>query len=748
MENLDQTYKRLIQENSKVDEALKGNQHKIDKNKNGKVDAHDFKLLRNKKVDEMIKDEPSAGRDIGSQTGTGKDREAKPVKARDLARSLLNKHLNKTYDAYNPDKDKLKKQHFGMAEEVESIDELSKGTLGSYVKKASRDATITRKIGADFENRADRARSPGMKDSNTELSSKYKQKSWKRRDGLEKAVDRLTKEAVDEAFINGREYASHGLMHPDHANTPLHKVTGKTIDFYAHGTGDKVQGKVVYHDQDRVHIRDTKGKKHEFKISKDLPKQTNEEVEQLDEKIYADDYHSTSETSQFGGHRPHVVSKDTGKTMFLGQHAYKTPKHAIEHAQAYLSGYAKTGMHGGDRASQAYSTANKHHLHMNEEVELDEVLKPSMGAGAYIDDFVKSKNPKFAGKSADKRKQMALAAYYAAKKGVKEEAELEESMYSSDVERAFPNGKASGVKTHAPVAPVPPKKKEQMKPRVGHPTNMKEAKDEHEYGYEGDMAMNQLATLTRCADMIKDCLKPDTDLPEWVQSKITLATDYIQTAADYLHSEMNESTQNATPTVKTNKYSWGTMKTIHHGSSFSIPLHPEHHEHIAKMKDQQVHSIKTEDGKHYHVKREGDTVHFAGANGGNKTSVPHKSLAEETQVDEAWVLRQKKKDKKTVKEESVKTFKDFLADINEVKMSDLPVRRIKGHSYGNQPEDNDDEDDEDNKPAMKKPESTEKRGRGRPAGAKSGAKQIGSAPKQKSGVDYSGYKLHLPNSNR
>jgi hypothetical protein len=27
-------------------EALKGSQHKLDKNKNGKVDAHDFKLLR------------------------------------------------------------------------------------------------------------------------------------------------------------------------------------------------------------------------------------------------------------------------------------------------------------------------------------------------------------------------------------------------------------------------------------------------------------------------------------------------------------------------------------------------------------------------------------------------------------------------------------------------------------------------------------------------------------------------------
>jgi hypothetical protein len=59
-------------EDEKVYEALKGNQHKIDANKNGKVDAHDFKLLRKKKV----------------------------------------------------------------AEEAEELDELSKATLGSYVVKS------------------------------------------------------------------------------------------------------------------------------------------------------------------------------------------------------------------------------------------------------------------------------------------------------------------------------------------------------------------------------------------------------------------------------------------------------------------------------------------------------------------------------------------------------------------------------------------------------------------------------------
>lgn len=58
--------------------------------------------------------------------------------------------------------------------------------------------------------------------------------------------------------------------------------------------------------------------------------------------------------------------------------------------------------------------------YIKEEVEqVDEVLKPSMGASKYIRDFVDSKNPKFAGKSKKERIDQALAAYYSAKKGEK-----------------------------------------------------------------------------------------------------------------------------------------------------------------------------------------------------------------------------------------------------------------------------------------------------------------------------------------
>ena len=85
-----------------------------------------------------------------------------------------------------------------MKEEVEQIDELDKSTLGSYVKKASTNARINSMISKDFDHKAMTARKPSTRDAYYGLSSKYKQKSWKRSDNVAKAVDRLTKEEVEE----------------------------------------------------------------------------------------------------------------------------------------------------------------------------------------------------------------------------------------------------------------------------------------------------------------------------------------------------------------------------------------------------------------------------------------------------------------------------------------------------------------------------------------------------------------------
>lgn len=60
---------------------------------------------------------------------------------------------------------------------------------------------------------------------------------------------------------------------------------------------------------------------------------------------------------------------------------------------------------------------------------------------------------------------------------------------------------------------------------------------------EGSMVMSQLdqieMAITKLRSIVKD---PQMQLPAWVQSKITMATDYIDTAADYMSSK-NEQAQ-------------------------------------------------------------------------------------------------------------------------------------------------------------------------------------------------------------
>jgi hypothetical protein len=61
-----------------------------------------------------------------------------------------------------------------------------------------------------------------------------------------------------------------------------------------------------------------------------------------------------------------------------------------------------------------------------EEASLDEKLNPSMGASKYVQDFVKSKDPRFEGKTKKERIKMALGAYYGAKNEAVEVDQIDE----------------------------------------------------------------------------------------------------------------------------------------------------------------------------------------------------------------------------------------------------------------------------------------------------------------------------------
>jgi hypothetical protein len=221
-------------------EALKGNQHKIDKNKNNKIDAEDFKLLRKEEnVDEGLKDVAKKAfkaltggsdedqlKNLQKKMGvpqTGKKPEPQKEEVVDESKGMpLHK---RRANALNSDADKLAKRDkpndFGtnrmlpqgrdllkirlkadsgkhtrpnLPEETEQIEELSKSTLGSYVKGAARDAGASHKLGADFKNQADKSKSPSSKAASSRLSDKFYNMAQKRHTGIGKAVERLTKE--------------------------------------------------------------------------------------------------------------------------------------------------------------------------------------------------------------------------------------------------------------------------------------------------------------------------------------------------------------------------------------------------------------------------------------------------------------------------------------------------------------------------------------------------------------------------
>ena len=260
-------------------------------------------------------------------------------------------------------------------------------------------------------------------------------------------------------------------------------------------------------------------------------------------------------------------------------------------------------------------------FNIRRETDLMEKLRASGPTGKWISDFVHSDNPKFAGKSKKERIRMALGASYGAKN---------------------------------------------------------EAKDSREYDYEGDMAKSQLRAIIANAQQVHDMLDDNTNMAEWVQSKITLAADYISTVADYMMAEVKEefeldeaiklgakvmihapgkSYHGKTGRVGEIRHGAfkGAAKTYtvdHDGGSIQLDkkniklqseevqidelaLKPEHRAAIRRLRPSGEHSktmLTHDSGKQIHVTREGDKVHLVtheiGAGTGKKTTMNYSHFDE------------------------------------------------------------------------------------------------------------------------
>jgi hypothetical protein len=55
--------------------------------------------------------------------------------------------------------------------------------------------------------------------------------------------------------------------------------------------------------------------------------------------------------------------------------------------------------------------------------------------------------------------------------------------------------------------------------------------------FESDMAISQLKSIVKNAYMIHQMIQGREDLPSWIQSKLTKASDYMTSVNDYLDGE-------------------------------------------------------------------------------------------------------------------------------------------------------------------------------------------------------------------
>lgn len=178
----------------KKNEELKGNQHKIDHNKDGKISAADFKGLRSK---------AKKGQETEVQTSE--------AKLDELSKKTLGSYIKKaSYDAASNaakfgagETDKkggssFVKSHNRLRgitkatdkltkEEVEQIDELKKSTLASYVKKAS--GNMAGKTAVQVAK---------VSSSNGKADPDLKRGLVNRMKGIGRAADKLAKEEVEQ----------------------------------------------------------------------------------------------------------------------------------------------------------------------------------------------------------------------------------------------------------------------------------------------------------------------------------------------------------------------------------------------------------------------------------------------------------------------------------------------------------------------------------------------------------------------
>jgi hypothetical protein len=193
---------------------------------------------------------------------------------------------------------------------------------------------------------------------------------------------------------------------------------------------------------------------------------------------------------------------------------------------------------------------------------VSEKLKPSMGAGEYVKDFAKSKAPQFKGADKEDRRKMAVAAFLSAKgkKKLKEENETTANEQTPDrllfnigailtkIEQKMDFGIDQDKVVSKGLQTVESELYDILHTleRQRNITSGGIYTEDLDVGHQDDepeMLKNELARAAKMAAMLYKKVDAygdtgmEVDFPQWWQSKIIKAKDYLQGAFDYLDGE-------------------------------------------------------------------------------------------------------------------------------------------------------------------------------------------------------------------
>jgi hypothetical protein len=253
-------------------EELKGDQHKIDKNKNNKIDAHDFKILRGEKtMQKEASATPHYTDDSGNQYHYGasgyvsvknksgidqgqrhlnemsavhkknyekvhgmawnqkneqveldegifdafkkgfKEGQTKTLAAKAKEHGLSDTEHKRAMDIHQKDGMIASLQYIKSKSRLtkeEQLDELSKSTLGSYIKKRSANLAKKAEKSTYTATDSDRVKKLGWEKDADDMkhdAQKIHSTAMKHRQNINKAVGKLTREEVED-FMQTEEY--------------------------------------------------------------------------------------------------------------------------------------------------------------------------------------------------------------------------------------------------------------------------------------------------------------------------------------------------------------------------------------------------------------------------------------------------------------------------------------------------------------------------------------------------------------